>query len=163
MQPISLALFWHQHQPYYPDDVSGDTLMPWVRLHGTKDYYGMALHLKEVPEFRCTINLVPSLLAQILRYTENGGSDRHLDVSRAPSDGLSEVDAMYLLDQFFMANVDNMIRPYPRYHELYQKRGLSVASPLITQAYRADLNGDGQTETVITAHSDAQALRDDQH
>jgi alpha-amylase/alpha-mannosidase (GH57 family) len=123
MQPISLALFWHQHQPYYPDDVSGDTLMPWVRLHGTKDYYGMALHLKEVPEFRCTINLVPSLLAQILRYTENGGSDRHLDVSRAPSDGLSEVDAMYLLDQFFMANVDYMIRPYPRYHELYLKRG----------------------------------------
>ena len=43
--------------------------MPWVRLHGTKDYYGMAMHLLEVPEFRCTINLVPSLLVQILRYT----------------------------------------------------------------------------------------------
>jgi alpha-amylase/alpha-mannosidase (GH57 family) len=123
MQPISLALFWHQHQPYYPDDVSGETLMPWVRLHGTKDYYGMALHLKEVPEFRCTINLVPSLLAQILRYTEKGGSDRHLDVSRVPADGLSEIDAMYILDQFFMASVDNMIRPFPRYHELYLKRG----------------------------------------
>ncbi len=123
MQPISLALFWHQHQPYYPDDVSGETLMPWVRLHGTKDYYGMALHLKEVPEFRCAINLVPSLLAQILRYTEKGGSDRHLDVSRVPADGLSEVDAMYILDQFFMASVDNMIRPFPRYHELYLKRG----------------------------------------
>ncbi|MGQ0636383.1 MAG: alpha-amylase/alpha-mannosidase [Planctomycetaceae bacterium] len=123
MQPISLALFWHQHQPYYPDDVSGETLMPWVRLHGTKDYYGMALHLKEVPEFRCTINLVPSLLAQIEGYTKHGKSDRHLDVSRAPADGLSEVDALYILDQFFMASVDNMIRPYPRYHELYLKRG----------------------------------------
>ncbi len=123
MQPISLALFWHQHQPYYPDDLGGETLMPWVRLHGTKDYYGMALHLKEVPEFRCTINLVPSLLLQILRYTEKGGSDRHLDVSRIPADGLSEVDATYILDQFFMASVDNMIRPYPRYHELYLKRG----------------------------------------
>src|SRR5690606_41471937 len=55
MTPIHLAIFWHQHQPYYPDDVSGETLMPWVRLHGTKDYYGMALHLKEVPEFQCTI------------------------------------------------------------------------------------------------------------
>ncbi|MBI3866272.1 MAG: alpha-amylase/alpha-mannosidase [Planctomycetia bacterium] len=123
MQPISLALFWHQHQPYYPDDGSGETLMPWVRLHGTKDYYGMALHLKEVPEFRCTINIVPSLLTQILRYTDQKGSDRHLDVSRVPADGLSEVDAMYILDQFFMASVDNMIRPHPRYHELYLKRG----------------------------------------
>lgn len=124
MPPICLALLWHQHQPYYPDDVSGESLMPWVRLHGTKDYYGMALHLKEVPEFRCTINLVPSLLSQILRYTEKGGSDRHLDVSRIPADGLSEVDAMYVLDQFFMANVDCMIRPYPRYYELYLQRGV---------------------------------------
>jgi alpha-amylase/alpha-mannosidase (GH57 family) len=123
MQPISLALFWHQHQPYYPDDVSGETLMPWVRLHGTKDYYGMALHLKEVPEFRCTINLVPSLLLQIQRYIEKGASDRHLDVSRVPADGLSEIDSLYILDQFFMASVDNMIRPYPRYHELYLRRG----------------------------------------
>ena len=108
MQPISLALFWHQHQPYYPDDVSGETLMPWVRLHGTKDYYGMALHLKEVPKFRCTINLVPSLLVQIQRYTDRKGSDRHLDVSRIPAADIPEVDALYMLDQFFMASVDNV-------------------------------------------------------
>jgi alpha-amylase/alpha-mannosidase (GH57 family) len=124
MQPIHLALLWHQHQPYYPDDLSGETLMPWVRLHGIKDYYGMALHLLEVPEFRCTINLVPSLLKQIIRYTDHGGSDRHLDVSRLPADGLSEQDSLYLLDQFFMANLDNLIRPYPRYFELYQRRGV---------------------------------------
>src|SRR5258708_39485290 len=100
MQSISLAFFCHQDQPYSPDDVSGETLMHWVRLHGTKDYYGMALHLKEVPEFKCTINLVPSLLLQIQRYTEKGASDRHLDVSRVPADGLSEIDSRYLLDQF---------------------------------------------------------------
>jgi alpha-amylase/alpha-mannosidase (GH57 family) len=122
MQPVCLALFWHQHQPYYPDDVSGECLMPWVRLHGTKDYWGMAQHLKEVPEFRCTINLVPSLLIQILRYTDHAGSDRHLDVSHLPADSMGEADALYLLDNFFMANVDNMIRPYPRYAQLYQKR-----------------------------------------
>jgi alpha-amylase/alpha-mannosidase (GH57 family) len=126
MQPVSLAFFWHQHQPYYPDDVSGENLMPWVRLHGTKDYYGMALHIKEVPEFRCTINLVPSLLLQMQGYTEEGRSDRHLDVSRLPADSLSETDGSYLLDYFFMANMDNMIRPYARYYELYLKRGHGV-------------------------------------
>ena len=128
MQPVTLAFFWHQHQPYYPDDVSGETLMPWVRLHGTKDYYGMALHIKEVPEFRCTINLVPSLLLQLQAYTERDRSDRHLDVSRLPTDGMSESDAHYLLDNFFMANVDSMIRPYSRYHELYLKRGFGIDS-----------------------------------
>ena len=50
MSSVSLALMWHQHQPYYPDDVGGENPMPWVRLHGTKDYIGMALHLEEVPE-----------------------------------------------------------------------------------------------------------------
>lgn len=122
MPPASLALFWHQHQPYYPDDVSGQTLFPWVRLHGVKDYIGMALHIKEVPEFRCTINLVPSLLDQILRYTERLGSDRHLDVSRMSADALSAEDAVFLIDSFYMANVECMIRPYPRYLELHAKR-----------------------------------------
>ncbi|MEZ5943617.1 MAG: glycoside hydrolase family 57 protein [Planctomycetaceae bacterium] len=121
MQPVSLAFFWHQHQPYYPDDVTGETLMPWVRLHGTKDYIGMALHIKEVPEFRCTINLVPSLLVQIQRYL-NGGSDRHLDVSRLNAAELSEEDAVYLVDNFFMCCEQTMVRPFERYRELYLKR-----------------------------------------
>ena len=121
MHPVSLALFWHQHQPYYPDDVSGETLMPWVRLHGTKDYIGMALHIKEVPEFRCTINLVPGLLVQIQRYLK-GGSDRHLDVSRIAADSLPEQDAFFLLDNFYMCNEQTMIRPFERYRELHLKR-----------------------------------------
>jgi alpha-amylase/alpha-mannosidase (GH57 family) len=125
MHTVSLALMWHQHQPYYPDDVAGENPMPWVRLHGTKDYIGMLLHLEEVPEFRCTINLVPSLLVQLEGYVR-GATDRHLEVSRRPADGLSRDDAYYLLDNFFMAFADTMIRPHERYWELYQQRGLGV-------------------------------------
>ncbi len=124
MGDVALAFLWHQHQPYYPDDVAGENPMPWVRLHGVKDYYGMALHLLEVPEMRCTINLVPSLLVQLLAYTEHNASDRFLDVSRIPADGLSEADCLFLLDHFFMANAEHMILPFPRYAELYQRRGL---------------------------------------
>ena len=82
MASVSLALMWHQHQPYYPDDVAGENPMPWVRLHATKDYLGMALHLEEVPEFHCTINLVPSLLTQLEAYVAR--RDRHApDACRA--------------------------------------------------------------------------------
>jgi alpha-amylase/alpha-mannosidase (GH57 family) len=122
MPEIALAFLWHQHQPYYPDDVAGENPMPWVRLHGVKDYYGMALHLLESPEMRCTINLVPSLLLQLLAYAERGASDRFLDVARVPADGLSEDDCLFLLDHFFMANPDTMIRPFPRYAELHLRR-----------------------------------------
>jgi len=124
MADIALTILWHQHQPYYPDDLSGENPMPWVRLHGVKDYYGMALHLWEFPEMHCTINLVPSLVLQLRAYTEQGASDRFLDVSRIPADGLSEEDCLFLLDHFFMANPDHMIRPFPRYAELYQRRAL---------------------------------------
>ena len=51
--------------PIIPTTSAGENPMPWVRLHGTKDYWGMAMLLKEVPELRATINLVPSLLAAV--------------------------------------------------------------------------------------------------
>ena len=129
MHDVSLAFLWHQHQPYYPDDIRGENPMPWVRLHGTKDYWGMAMLLKEVPELSATINLVPSLLKQLLAYTESGLVDTHLRVSRLPADGLSEDDSNYLLDNFFLVHPDHMIRPYRRYHELYKKRGFGVDPP----------------------------------
>ena len=92
--------------------------MPWVRLHGVKDYYGMLLHLMEFPAMRCSINLVPSLIEQILQYTEEGRSDRFLDVSRINADNLEEAEAVFLLDNFFMANPHHMILAFPRYGEL---------------------------------------------
>ncbi len=128
MRDVNLAIFWHQHQPYYPDDVGGENPMPWVRLHGVKDYYGMALHLLEVPEMRCTINLVPSLILQLQAYTERGATDRPLQVSKIPAGALTEADCLYLLDHFFMANADTMIRPFPRYFELYAQRTLGQNS-----------------------------------
>jgi alpha-amylase/alpha-mannosidase (GH57 family) len=124
MPDIALAILWHQHQPYYPDDVAGENPMPWVRLHGVKDYYGMALHLQEVPEMRCTINLVPSLLMQLQAYTERGATDRYLELSRIPANAVRHDDQLFILDNFFHANAETMIRPLPRYWELYQRRNL---------------------------------------
>lgn len=128
MHDVALAFLWHQHQPYYPDDVGGENLMPWVRLHGTKDYWGMAKLLSEVPELHATINLVPSLLKQLLAYTDSGHEDSHLRISRLPADGLSEEDMHYLLDNFFMVHPAQGIRPHRRYYDLYKKRGISIDS-----------------------------------
>ncbi len=141
MAEVALAFLWHQHQPYYPDDLAGDNPMPWVRLHGVKDYYGMALHLLEFPEMRCTINLVPSLIVQLAAYTERGATDRPLEAARLPASGLSETDALYLLDHFFMANHEHMIRPLPRYHELLQRRaqGKNTAREALRRFNERDL------------------------
>jgi alpha-amylase/alpha-mannosidase (GH57 family) len=128
MSDVAVAFYWHQHQPYYPDDFSGGNPMPWVRLHGVKAYWGMAVHLAEVPEMRCTINLVPSLLVQLLAYTDHHATDRLLDATRIPAKDLSQADAMYLLDNFFMANPEQMIRPWPRYWELHEHRAAAKST-----------------------------------
>src|ERR1700685_2348626 len=98
MPNVNLAFYWHQHQPYYPDDVGGQNPMPWVRLHGVKDYAGMALHLLEYPAMHCTINLVPSLLVQLQACAEGRATDRPFDVSRHSAHDLTEADSLYLLD-----------------------------------------------------------------
>lgn len=120
--PVPLALFWHQHQPYYKDLSAGEMAMPWVRLHGLKDYYGMARLIEHFPGMRCTINLVPSLVAQLLDYVQNGATDPFLRRTRTPADGLSGEDVHFILDHFYMAQWDRMIRVHPRYRELLDRR-----------------------------------------
>ncbi len=41
MKRIHLAVLWHMHQPQYRDPETGEYVLPWTRLHATKDYWGM--------------------------------------------------------------------------------------------------------------------------
>ena len=118
---MRLAFIWHMHQPYYKDLKSGEYLMPWVRLHGVKDYLDMLLILDEFPSLHQTFNLVPSLLEQIIDYTEHGATDRHLYLSRKPVSELRENERLEITETFFSAHFDTMIKPYPRYQELYSR------------------------------------------
>ena len=86
-----LAFLWHHHQPFYKDRVEGRYRMPWVRLHGTKDYYGMARLLRDAGgEVKATVNLVPSLIEQIEDYVAGTAADIHLSLSSAPAEELVE-------------------------------------------------------------------------
>lgn len=122
-QPLYVAFLWHMHQPYYKDLMTGNYFMPWVRLHAAKDYVDMVLLLDEFPDIRMTVNLVPSLLEQVLDYVENNATDVIWDLSIADPATLSESEKCVILERFFHAQFDNMIRPYPRYKELYERRG----------------------------------------
>ena len=42
-----VAILWHMHQPFYEDLITHEHILPWVRLHALKDYYGMASLLGE--------------------------------------------------------------------------------------------------------------------
>jgi len=133
MAPVRFALMWHHHQPVYTDPETGQPALPWVRLHAIKDYWGMARLIERVDGMRATVNLVPCLLEQILAYAEGRAVDRHLAVARKRADELSEEEALFMLDNFFVANAETMIRPVPRYAELRALRdagGRSAAEAL---------------------------------
>jgi alpha-amylase/alpha-mannosidase (GH57 family) len=66
--PLYVAIVWHQHQPLYKSRVAGQYRLPWVRLHGTKDYLDLVLLLEKYPKLHQTVNLVPSLILQIEDY-----------------------------------------------------------------------------------------------
>ncbi len=125
---IPLAIVWHQHQPFYQDLRTGDLTMPWVRLHGIKDYYGMAKLVEEFPGVHCTVNLVPSMIVQLQEYVEKDAKDALLRHTEIPAEELTEKQACYVLDNFFQAQYDNMIRIHPRYHELAHLRRLGRRS-----------------------------------
>ena len=125
---LKLLFLWHQHQPFYKELTTGYYQMPWVRLHGTKDYLDMALVLKDYPRLKQTFNMVPSLLEQIADYASGTAKDPHLELSARKASELSEQDKKMMLDLHFQANYDNMISPLHRYRELHSKRSRAMAT-----------------------------------
>ena len=85
------------HQPYYEDLVTREHILPWVRLHALKDYYGMVALLREFPDVRMTFNLVPSLLVQLEAFAGRART-RPLSRSRpaSPPSELTEQDAAFI-------------------------------------------------------------------
>ncbi len=119
---VYLALIYHMHQPYYKNLLTQGADVPWVRLHGTKDYLDMPMLLEKYPHLRATFNVVPSLLEQIEDYANNTVKDKFLELSRKSADHLSQDDKKFMLERFFSTNRDKVISLFPRYLELYWKR-----------------------------------------
>lgn len=122
--PLNVAFVWHMHQPFYGDSISGQTLLPWVRLHAIKDYLDMVEILQDFPGLHQTFNLVPSLLEQLeesLRPTSQ--KDKFFELTLRKPQDLTENEKIFLLQNFFMANWETMVKPFPRYYDLLAKRG----------------------------------------
>ena len=117
-----VALMWHMHQPLYQDLLTGEHILPWVRLHALKDYWGMVALLREFPAMRLTFNLVPSMLVQLEAFARDEARDRHLEIGLKRADTLTDDERAFAVANFFHAHGPRMIAPYPRYRELLARR-----------------------------------------
>lgn len=120
--PLYVAFIWHQHQPLYKSYIDREYRLPWVRLHGTKDYLDLVLLLQRYPKLHQTVNLVPSLLLQIEDYVAGTAFDPYLAVALTDTETLKVGQQQFIAEHFFDANHRTMIDPHPRYAELYEQR-----------------------------------------
>ncbi|MDD3625730.1 MAG: glycoside hydrolase family 57 protein [bacterium] len=132
-KPLNIIFYWHFHQPYYFDLVTGEFKLPWVILHSIKDYYYLGRLVKDFPEEHFTFNFVPSLIEQIEIYLRESFNvnDKFISTALKPATDLSDDDKLFLLKNFFFANWDKMINPIPRYKELLDKRGRFISKGIL--------------------------------
>ncbi len=132
--PTKIVFVWHMHQPCYKHPQKG-YILPWVRLHAVKDYYGMAKTVEKCEGTRATFNFSGILLEQLLDYTHNNATDRYAELTLKDAAHLSEEDKLFVIDRFFSINFDRYIRPHPRYLQLYNKK-MSPRFPFAAQDIR---------------------------
>lgn len=120
--PLYVAFIWHQHQPLYKSRTVGHYQLPWVRLHGTKDYLDLILLLERYPRLHQTVNLVPSLILQIEDYVAGTAFDPYLSLALSPVEQLDPEQQQFIIEHFFDANHHTLVDPHPRYAELFYQR-----------------------------------------
>ena len=121
--PVQLALVWHLHQPSYRDPATGRFVLPWTRLHATKDYGDMVAALGAHPAVHVTFSLTPILLDQLdaIAAGTPEGEDPHLAVARTAPEALVRGQREFLLQEFFHVQRARMLDPHPRYRELSRR------------------------------------------
>ena len=132
---LNVVLCWHMHQPYYREGLKGAYHLPWVYLHGIKDYSDMAAHLERYPAMRTVVNFAPVLLEQLDDYAQQldvllkhgkPTQDHMLNllsgVERIPSDAASR---LRIVRDCQRCNAVRMIHPYPAFHRLLSMIGVT--------------------------------------
>jgi alpha-amylase/alpha-mannosidase (GH57 family) len=110
-------MLWHMHQPQYRDPSTGRYVLPWTRLHTTKDYWGMVRVLEEFPGVHATFNVVPLLAVQIDEYASGNFREPWFEVAFAPAEELRAEQKRELLERAFHVN-ENFLERWPRFGEL---------------------------------------------
>ncbi len=116
-----VLFIYHMHQPIYRSP-EGEVILPWTRLHSTKDYYGMAKLLEET-KVKAVFNFSPSLIYQIIEYSQGKVNDLFEEISFKPARDLTLKERKLLLRFSGYINRATMGKSFPRYLYLLEKRG----------------------------------------
>jgi len=124
---VARAVFlWHLHQPEYRDPLTGEPILPWVRLHATRAYTDMAAALEKHDRVRVVANWAPSLLVQLEAYASGQSVDKDEQLARKPVSALTPPERAHVVKESFSVDWELWVKPVPRYAELLAKRGVDL-------------------------------------
>src|SRR5271157_3765579 len=109
MNRVNLAVLWHMHQPQYRDPETGLYVLPWTRLHATKDYYGMVKLFEEFPGFHATFNMVPSLCMQLEEYASGNFKEPWFHLAFEAAERLTKEGKQEILERAFQVNHERLM------------------------------------------------------
>ncbi|MDO8506143.1 MAG: glycoside hydrolase family 57 protein [Candidatus Limnocylindria bacterium] len=137
---LRVAILWHMHQPYYKHPQTGELVLPWVRLHASKDYLHMARLLQEYPRVKGNFTMVPGLRDQLDEYAR-GAEDEDVRITlRAVEGALTVEEREHILKRFFSIHHQNVIRRHPEYERLLELANAAADRPeLLSDGYFVDL------------------------
>ena len=135
--PVQLMLLWHMHQPGYGSPRAGRPILPWTRLHATKDYLDMVEAVLERPGLAVTFNLVPSLLEQVAAAAAGVG-DPTLDLATAEPASLDEA-ARRLLEARLTIVPEWARRRFPGLDRIALRHQAGASPPPLADADVVDL------------------------
>ena len=121
MKKINIAFIWHFHQPNYQQNPNSDFLLPWVRLHASKDYLDMLKKIDGFKKLKLNFNFSPVLLESLYKYSK-GAKDTHLRLLLKNQNELTIEEKIFILNNYFDLNYKNMVLKKTYYTELYNKR-----------------------------------------
>ena len=121
MKNLSIAFIWHFHQPNYQSNPNGDFLLPWVRLHASKDYLDMLKKVDLFKNLKLNFDFSPVLLGSLQKYAA-GAKDLHLKLLLKDKEELTNDDKLFILNNYFDLNYKNMVLKRPYFSELYNRR-----------------------------------------
>lgn len=121
MKKLNIAFIWHFHQPNYQQNYNSDFLLPWVRLHASKDYLDMLKRMDKFSNLKLNFNFSPVLLTALQKYAK-GFQDLHLKLFLKDENEISEQDKIFILNNYFDLNYKNMALKRPYFTVLFNKR-----------------------------------------
>ncbi|MDP9265727.1 MAG: glycoside hydrolase family 57 protein [Chloroflexota bacterium] len=138
---LAVAIIWHMHQPYYKHPQTSEFALPWVRLHGSKDYLHMARLLLEFPRVKLNFTMVPSLRDQLEDYARGSDDEDSRLTMRTVEGAPTREERAHMLRRFFSIHHGNVIAHYEEYRRLLQLAMSTLDRPeLLSDEYFIDLS-----------------------